>query len=698
MKRLLVILLLIVGVTKAGIIAQDIVHGLTINKDSLTIGDSFTMTYKLTTNNPNSIVELDFSILDSLQSLADEQVYDSLVYYADVDVKTGNAAFVNKILIPNQQEFTNSNGKFNYVKEFDITVWNVGFYQLSLPKVKTIDSLSFVQGLQSPRFGVYIPEGINHVDTTELILPIKEILVEKKRFSDYLWILYSLLGILALCLLGFYLYKKREKESETIVIPEPVKLPAHHIALDGLKRLRKKELWKAGKTKEHQSQLTYLIRQYLENRFEINALESTTDQIIRALNKRQFDSKHEFDLKEILQIADMVKFAKATPPLDINEAFIDKAVDFVNHTKKELTPEEKEELNQNKKRYEDLISKLNKQVFFVISFGQFEFQHPWLLLLLLLLPLIWFLKKKFFRSDNVDVPFPHVGAMDDLISIKSITLKYLPILKYLGLAFLIIALARPRLVLKEEEVKAEGIDIMLVMDLSSSMLARDFNPDRLTASKEMAKRFIDKRPYDRIGLCVFAGESFTQSPLTTDHRIVKEFLSSIESGMLEDGTAIGMGLASAVNRLKTSESKSKIVILLTDGVNNAGYIKPMTAAEIAKEIKVKVYTIGVGSMGEAISPVSRRSDGRYVFGLSRVEIDEELLTEISELTGGRYFRATNEVGLEKIYSEIDTLEKTEIEVSVFKRYSEEFRKFLIIGLVLLLIEWVSKVSFLRTIP
>ena len=330
--------------------------------------------------------------------------------------------------------------------------------------------------------------------------------------------------------------------------------------------------------------------------------------------------------------------------------------------------------------------------------ANFEFHHPWFLILLLVPIILWWLnyKRSFGLPERMSMP--HVGSINNLASLKSLVFQYLPFIKYLGIAALVIALARPRSILKEEEVKAEGIDIMLVMDLSSSMLARDFNPDRLTASKEVAKRFIDKRPYDRIGLAVFAGESFTQSPLTTDHRIVKEFLSTLESGMLEDGTAIGMGLASAVNRLKDSDSESKIVILLTDGVNNAGYIKPMTAAEIAKEIKVKVYTIGVGTMGEAISPISRRSDGRYVFGLSRVEIDEELLTEISELTGGKYFRATDAQGLENIYSEIDRLEKTEIEVSVFKRYSEEFRKFLILGILLLLLPWLLENTIMRSLP
>lgn len=289
---------------------------------------------------------------------------------------------------------------------------------------------------------------------------------------------------------------------------------------------------------------------------------------------------------------------------------------------------------------------------------------------------------------------PHIDQFSAKPALRSRLRTYLPVLRYLGLIALIIALARPRQVLKEEEVRAEGIDITMVMDLSSSMLARDFEPDRLTVSKETAKNFIDKRPYDRIGLVVFAGESFTQSPLTTDHRIVKEFLGSLESGMLEDGTAIGMGLASAVNRLKESDSESKVVILLTDGVNNAGYIKPMTAAQIARELNIRVYTIGIGSMGEAISPISRRSDGRYIFGLSRVEIDEELLTELSQLTGGKYFRATDEAGLQRVYAEIDKLEKTEIQLNVYKRYSEEYRFFLLLAFITLGLEFLLRYSVL----
>jgi len=203
---------------------------------------------------------------------------------------------------------------------------------------------------------------------------------------------------------------------------------------------------------------------------------------------------------------------------------------------------------------------------------------------------------------------------------------------------LIIALARPQLTLTEEEVKAEGIDIVIAMDVSSSMLAQDFKPDRLSVSKNVAKSFVDKRAYDRIGLVVFAAESYTQCPLTTDHRVVKDFLDGLQCGILEDGTAIGMGLASAINRMKDSEAKSKVVILLTDGVNNSGYIKPMTAAEIAKELGTKVYTIGVGTRGRALMPQQRRGNGEYIYRMVNVNIDEDLLRTIADDTGGKRLR------------------------------------------------------------
>ena len=327
-----------------------------------------------------------------------------------------------------------------------------------------------------------------------------------------------------------------------------------------------------------------------------------------------------------------------------------------------------------------------------------HFVNPELLLLLLLIPVvaIWFLYKR--RAHYVHLKMPTLEAISGMNSWRSSLRKYLPFLRALAFAALIIALARPQETLKEEEITADGIDIFLVMDLSSSMLAQDFKPDRLEVSKRVAADFVSKRKYDRIGLSVFSGEAFTQCPLTTDHRVVTEFLATLKCGLLEDGTAIGMGLATAVNRLKDSEAKSKVVILLTDGVNNAGYIKPYTAAEIAREYEVKVYTIGVGSTGDALTPVSRRSDGKYIFGLARVEIDEDLLKQIAEMTGGKYFRATSAESLERIYAEIDQLEKTEIEVTSIRRYSEEFHRFALWGLILLMLEFLLRYTVFRTIP
>ena len=319
-------------------------------------------------------------------------------------------------------------------------------------------------------------------------------------------------------------------------------------------------------------------------------------------------------------------------------------------------------------------------------------------MLLLWIPFMVYWYVRNYRSRYATVRLPSLESVRHTQSIRGRLRSLLPVFRALAFILLVIALARPQEVLKEENITAEAVDIVLVMDLSSSMLAQDFKPDRLEVSKRVASEFVDKREYDRIGLAVFAGEAFTQCPLTTDHRVVKEFLANLQCGILDDGTAIGMGLATAVNRLKDSDAKSKVVILLTDGVNNAGYVKPITAAEIAEEFDVKVYTIGVGSTGDALTPVSRRSDGRYIFGMARVEIDESLLRQIARMTGGKYFRATSAESLEQIYAEIDQLEKTKIEVTSVRRYSEEFHIFAFWGLLILVMELLLRYSVLRAIP
>jgi Ca-activated chloride channel homolog len=260
---------------------------------------------------------------------------------------------------------------------------------------------------------------------------------------------------------------------------------------------------------------------------------------------------------------------------------------------------------------------------------------------------------------------------------------------------LIIVLARPQASDRFQDTSTEGIDIVLALDISGSMLARDFKPDRLEASKNVATEFISGRPYDRMGLVVFSGESFTQCPITTDHAVLINLLREIQSGMIEDGTAIGMGLATAVNRIKDSQVKSKVIILLTDGVNNRGEIAPVTAAGIAKTYGIRVYTIGVGTQGMAPYPV------QTPFGLQYqnmpVEIDEGILQEISAMTGGKYFRATDNNKLVQVYNEIDKLEKSKIDVNQFIRKEEKYLMPALIAFLLIALEIIARYTVLKNL-
>lgn len=331
-------------------------------------------------------------------------------------------------------------------------------------------------------------------------------------------------------------------------------------------------------------------------------------------------------------------------------------------------------------------------------FQNFQFIHPWFLLLLLLLPALSYWAWRRHTQRTVALKMPHLAGVQTVHSWRSRLMLLLPILRGLAFVALVIALARPQLVLKEEDIKAEGIDIFLAMDISSSMLAQDFKPDRLGVCKAVAAEFVNKRQYDRIGLTVFAGEAFSQCPLTTDHNIVQTYLAELECGVLKDGTAIGMGIGSAVNRLKKSESQSKVIILLTDGVDNYNaYLHPIQAAQIAVEQDIKIYTIGVGTIGKAYAPVSALANGKYRFNLVPVEIDEELLQTIADMSGGQYFRATTMENLKEIYNEIDRLEKTEIEVTTVKRYSEEFHRFAFWGILLVVLELLLRYGLLRGI-
>lgn len=331
-------------------------------------------------------------------------------------------------------------------------------------------------------------------------------------------------------------------------------------------------------------------------------------------------------------------------------------------------------------------------------FANYTFENPEFFWLFLLLPLAigWYFWKR-----NKQTPELKISSIKGFKTNQGILPKLKPvlfILRLLTISLIITAMARPRTVdVSTKTSSTQGIDIVMAIDVSASMLARDLEPNRLDATKNVAKEFIQGRPGDRIGLVVYAGESFTKTPITSDKAIVLDALEDIEyNNVLEGGTAIGSGLATAVNRIKDSEAESKVIILLTDGVNNGGFIDPNTASELAVQFGIKVYTIGVGSNGMALSPVSVDTrTGRIQFGNVQVEIDEDLLREIARVTDGKYFRATNNEKLEEIYAEIDSLEKTEIEEFRYYNYDEKFRPLVLLAGGLLLFEMLLRLTIFR---
>ncbi|RYE25782.1 MAG: VWA domain-containing protein [Sphingobacteriales bacterium] len=325
-----------------------------------------------------------------------------------------------------------------------------------------------------------------------------------------------------------------------------------------------------------------------------------------------------------------------------------------------------------------------------------SFAQPWFFLLFLLIPfMIWWQWKK----KRTDSPAFRLTTLMGIVKVKrSLKVRLRPVLfvlRVLALVFIIIALARPQSSNTTESIDSEGIDIVLSLDVSGSMLAEDLRPNRIEAAKRVAIDFVDQRPTDRIGLVIFSGESFTQCPITIDHNVLKEQISQIKSGVLIDGTAIGMGLATGVDRLRNATGKSRVLILLTDGVNNTGLIDPSTALEIAKAYKVRVYTIGVGTQGEAPYPM------QTAFGMQKqmmpVQIDEALLRNISKQTGGEYYRATDNKSLADIYTRINMLEKTKIDISTYKHYAELFFPLALAALVCLLLEIVLRYTYFKSI-
>lgn len=334
-------------------------------------------------------------------------------------------------------------------------------------------------------------------------------------------------------------------------------------------------------------------------------------------------------------------------------------------------------------------------------FDNITFAHPGLLWLLTVIPLlvVFYIFRNNYAVADISIPLPwKTEEVTQVRTYKNYLRHLLFGLRMLVVALLIVIIARPQSSTSWKNITSEGIDIVIALDISGSMLSKDFNPNRVEAAKSIASSFIDSRPEDKIGLVIFSGQAFTQCPLTTDHAVIKNLFSQVHTGMIADGTAIGDGLATAVNRIKDDAVKSKVVILLTDGVNNMGSIAPLTAGEIAKQFGVRVYTIGIGTKGKALTPVAMLPDGTYQYSMEDVEIDEALLQKIASETGGQYFRATDNESMKKIYKEIDKMEKSKIEERDYTDRAEEFMPFAIAAALILALEILLKNTLFKTVP
>ncbi len=325
-----------------------------------------------------------------------------------------------------------------------------------------------------------------------------------------------------------------------------------------------------------------------------------------------------------------------------------------------------------------------------------HFAKPWFFALFAVLPLlIYFYLRPPFRVQG-SMLVSGVKAFGTGRTWKTLLRHILFIFRMLAITCIIIALARPQTGSEQQLTSGEGIDIVFCLDISGSMLAQDFSPNRMEAAKQVVSEFIDNRPTDRMGLVIFSGESFTMCPLTTDHAVLKSQLYNVQSGLLEDGTAIGSGLATGVERLRSSVSKSKVIILLTDGENNGGLVDPNSAKEIAKSYGVRVYTVGVGT--EGFAPVPVQTSSGVIMQREKVSIDEKLLTQIANETGGKYFRATDNESLGTIYKDIDRLEKSKFQVTTFTHYTEKFFPFILAAVMFLVLEWILRFTLFRKFP
>ena len=521
------------------------------------------------------------------------------------------------------------------------------------------------------------------------------------EWSTFFWL--SVLVVI-LCGFGFYLCIQLRQNKPIITRIRIVKriLP-HQRAMSAIEKLKEDRLPASEDQKTYYTKLTETLRQYIEDRFGFNAMEMTSAEIISHLQATG-DQKMIDELRELFATADLVKFAKYSTLINENDANLLNAVHFIDETKLEgeatterIVPKlSAEDLKTKQLRItiKSLIYAIAVIVVALLSYVVYGVSQ-------LLIPyLLWY----FLYSKKSEPTMKLSDTYAYRFAPKSwrIRLINLPmVLRCLTFVAVVIVLSRPQTHTSWGNKSVEGIDIMLAMDVSTSMLAEDLSPNRMEAAKDVAAEFIAGRPNDNIGLTIFAGEAFTQCPMTTDHASLLNLLHSVRTdiaarGLINDGTAIGMGLANAVSRLKESKAKSKVVILLTDGSNNTGDLSPMTAAQIAKSLGIRVYTIGVGTNKVARYPMPVAGGVQYVN--IPVEIDTKTLSDIAAATQGNFYRATNNQQLKQIYKDIDKLEKSKMDVKKFSKRYEAYQPFALVAILLLLLEILLRTTVFRRIP
>ncbi len=491
------------------------------------------------------------------------------------------------------------------------------------------------------------------------------------------WPLWLALAV-ALGLVALYLWRRRQRRRLSAEVLRPVDTrPCDVIALEALAELRTAGLARRGAMKQHYGRLTDILRPYLEQRFGFPAVDLTTTEILTAatpaltaLDPNDGPGTIHEELTELLTGADLVKFAKLEPPVAIAEGEVERAADFVRATAPSRLPPFSPVAGGDGSEPGSTAGRKHRRWRGARRGAAMRLAHPWLLLLLLLVPLIFYRERARRSAVEAALRVPDMEALRAAgSSLRTRFVRLLPYLETAALILCVLILARPQSGIREREVLSEGIDIVLAMDISGSMKAMDLKPNRLIAAKEVAKSFVEGRQGDRVGLVVFASDSFTQCPLTLDYGVLTDLIDQVDFGVIEDGTAIGMGIANASNRLRESKAKSKVIILLTDGVNNAGRVDPITAARLAKALGIRIYTVGAGVEGEAPYPVDDPVFGRRTM-MVRSTIDEKTLGSIAEITGGEFFRARDEGTLKAIYERISTMEKTTVESREFVRYDE----------------------------